>query len=263
MQTKVTSSNSEHAIAFCVTSRNRLWQLSQTLKLNLLKLKDDQMISLVDYGSSDGLSDWIWNNFEPFIKNKKLLFFEVLNKVYWSCPRAKNLSHRLANAKYLFNLDADNRIDDHDIELITQAANLNRVIHQFSGHWPDGSYGRIGLSKELFEKIGGYDESLLAMGGQDVDLLRRIFALKINIFKLPPPSITAVQNSKEDKMSSILSSQSDPEKSYNEHNNLNLRFSKVRLNYEGPIRLGGFSTFDGYLNGNRVLIDGFNNITHL
>ena len=253
----------KYEIAFCITSRNRLWQLSQTLKANLLKLKDHQMISLVDYGSSDGLSDWIWKNFDSEINDEKLSFFEVLNEVHWSCSRAKNLSHRLGNSKYLFNLDADNSIDDKDIELISEAAKLNRVVHQFSGNWPDGSYGRIGISKELFEKIGGYDETMLAMGGQDIDLLRRIFSLNIKIFKLPPPSIMAIQNSIEDKVASISHAQSEPQKSYNAHNNLNLMLSKVRLKHEGALRLGGFSSFEGLLNGKRIRIDGFNNITYL
>ncbi len=263
MQTLNNLLDAEHQIAFCVTSRDRLWQLSQTLKPNLLKLKDGQIISLIDYGSKDGLSDWIWKNFESDIKNKKLVFFEVLNEIRWNCSRAKNLSHRVANAKYLFNLDADNRLDEKDIELIERAAILNKVTHQFSGDWPDGSFGRIGLSKELFEKIGGYDESLLAMGGQDIDLLRRIFALQIKIFKLPPPSIKAVQNTTRDKMASVQNSQLDPKKSYDIHNNLNLKLSKIRLKYEGAIRLGGFATFEGALNGERIRIDGFNNITYL
>jgi hypothetical protein len=64
-------------------------------------------------------------------------------------------------------------------------------------------------------------------------------------------------------MTCVQNSQPNPKKSYDVLNNLNLKLSKVRLNYEGPIRLGGFSTFEGYLNGKRVLIDGFDNITYL
>lgn len=253
----------KYEIAFCVTSRNRLWQLSKTLKANVSKLKDRQMISLVDYGSSDGLSDWIWKNFNSEIKDEKLSFFEVLNEVHWNMSRAKNLSHRLANAKYFFNLDADNSIDDKDIEFISEAAELNRVTHQFSGDWNDGSCGRIGVSKELFEKIGGYDETMLAMGSEDIDILRRISFLNIKIFKLPPPSIMAIQNSFEDKMASISNSQSEAKKSFVTLNNINSMHSKVKLQHEGAIRLGGYSSYEGLLNGKKIRIDGFNNITYL
>ena len=253
----------KYQISFCITSRNRLWQLSKTLKANLSKLKDRQMISLVDYGSSDGLSDWIWKNFDSEIKNEKLSFFEVLNEVHWNMSRAKNLSHRLANAKYLFNLDADNSIDYKDIELISEAAEFNRVTHQFSGDWNDGSCGRIGVSKELFEKIGGYDETMLAMGSDDIDILRRISFLNIKIFQLSPPSIMAIQNSFEDKMASISNTQSEAKKSFITCNNLNSMHSKVKLQHEGAIRLGGYSSYEGLLNGKKIRIDGFNNITYL
>lgn len=254
---------SKHDIAFCITSRNRLWQLSQTLKANLSKLGDGQIISLVDYGSSDGLSGWIWKNFEQDIKNGKLSFFEVSNKVSWNLARAKNLSHRLADAKYLFNLDADNSIDEKDILMISKAAKEQKVVHQFSGNFNDGSCGRIGLTKELFERIGGYDESLLSMSVQDVDLLRRILSLKIKIFKITPPSIIAIQNSFADKMVNISNDQVDPKKSYIILNRLNQAISKIKLENEGAIRLGGFSSYEGLLNGEKVRIDGFNNIALL
>ena len=37
-----------------------------------------------------------------------------------------------------------------------------------------GTCGKIGISWENWVRLGGYDESMLAMGCQDVDLLRRM-----------------------------------------------------------------------------------------
>lgn len=250
-------------IAFCVTCRNRLWQLQQTLEFNLSQLDSKQMISLVDFGSSDGLSEWVWMNFESYIKDNKLQFFEVKNEVRWNVSRAKNLAHRIADAKYVFNLDADNKIDKSDIKAIKNLADLNRVSHQFSGHWPDGSFGRIGLPKDFFLKLGGYDEAMLPMGGQDIDLLNRIHRLKIKIFKLPPPSLLAIQNSINDKVANIKCGQLDAQRTYTMLNKTNLTLSKIRLSTEGPIKLGGFSSFLGILNGKSILIDGFDNISYV
>ena len=37
-----------------------------------------------------------------------------------------------------------------------------------------GTCGKIGISWENWVRLGGYDESMLAMGCQDVDLVRRM-----------------------------------------------------------------------------------------
>ena len=245
-------------ISFCVTSCNRLWQLRQTLQSNLNKLRDDFEITLVDYGSSDGLSDWIWGNFGDFIKFKKLVFFEVKNKVSWNVSKAKNLAHRISNGDYLVNLDADNFVGDADINLILKARSKGVSCHQWSNDLTDGSFGRICLTRDLFFKLGGYDESLLPMGGQDVDLLRRIVSIGSPIVRIDAPEITAIKNSMEDKVSEINKSNSDAISLYSSINKLNLYKSKTRLAIEGPVITGGFSSYKGLLNGVEVIIDGFN-----
>jgi len=40
-----------------------------------------------------------------------------------------------------------------------------------------GTCGRIGTTFEIFKKMGGYDESMLAMGCQDVDLVKRMWLI--------------------------------------------------------------------------------------
>lgn len=259
-----TPSNAPPAITFCVTCRNRLWQLKETLAANLAVLDGAHSISLVDFGSTDGLSAWIWSNFEADIKNRRLTFFEVINPVGWSSPKAKNLAHRLACGAYLFNLDADNRIVAEEVRDIEKVAALGMPCHQWSkASWTDGSYGRIGIPRHLFLKLGGYDETLLPMGGQDIDLLKRIFTLEPRVAGMRPPVIPAIENSLDDKMAELGNLITNSRESFEEINQLNLSISKMRLAFEGPIRLGGYSTFQGKLNGEPVLIDGLNNIFKL
>lgn len=251
------------AITFCVTCRNRLWQLQETLAANLAQLGERHNISLVDFGSTDGLSAWVWSHFEAAIEAGRLVFFEVTSPVGWSSPKAKNLAHRLASGTYLFNLDADNRVVAEDIQRIEAAASLGQPCHQWSKSWADGSYGRIGLPRQLFLEIGGYDETLLPMGGQDMDLLKRLFKLAPDMSGLPPPVIPAIENSHDHKMAETGALDMSPAESYEVINKLNMSISDVRLALEGPIRRGGFATFHGKLNGQAVLIDGFNNISRL
>jgi predicted glycosyltransferase involved in capsule biosynthesis len=257
----------KNAISFCTTCRNRLWQIKSTLQDNLGAISNSHEIVLIDYGSTDGLSEWVWGEFKAFIGDKKLIFFEVKNEVRWSVSRAKNLAHRIANGEYLFNLDADNYLTKEDIALINQSASWGLPCHQFSGDMQDGSYGRIGLPKHLFEKIGGYDETLLPMGYQDVDLLERFKRLPTKLAKLPPPSKIAVQNNEHHKGKEFfaLDNQSGKNfsKVYHDSNIMNAQFSKFKLATEGPIRLGGGFSYRGLLNGQEIIIDGFNNIRYI
>jgi hypothetical protein len=190
-------------ISFCVTCRNRLWQLESTLPDNLAALGDRHEISLVDFGSTDGLAAWVWDRFRPAIERGRLVFFEVTSEVRWSSPRAKNLAHRVAGGSYLFNLDADNRIGPADVALVEQAAARGEAVHQWAGNWTDGSFGRIGLPRDLYHTLGGYDESMLPMAGQDMDLLRRIHGSGRTIVRLAPPAMPAVQNTFEHKMAEV------------------------------------------------------------
>ncbi len=258
-------SHKRKSISFCTTSRNRLWQLKQTLPGNLEVIEDDQEIVLIDFGSKDGLSDWIWSNFKGYIDSNKLIFFEVKNEVRWNVARAKNLAHRLGSGNYLFNLDADNHLTTKDLQFIKEAAQLNLSSLQWSTIWGDGSFGRIGSPREVFHKIGGYDESLLATGGQDLDLINRLSAMQYKLMKLPPPNQVAVQNTKIQKVSEFCSFDIQQEilgeEIYSASNQLSLQLSKFKLETEGPIRLGGGFSYRGRLNSQNVLINGFNEIT--
>jgi glycosyltransferase involved in cell wall biosynthesis len=251
-------------LSFCTTCQNRLWQLKETLPQNLLSISDEHEIVLVDYGSTDGLRNWIWSNYRNYIENKKLVFFEVENEVRWNVARAKNLAHRLASGDYLFNLDADNFVMPSDISIIEKSRGLKLHCWQFSGSLPDGSYGRIGIPKKVFNEIGGYDETLLPMGGQDWDLLRRLESIQKRV-RLSPPARSAIPNSSYDKVKELIHPDADEKKSveaYDLLNSLNKGISKFKLETEGPIRVGGGFSYRGLFNGKIVNINGFNEIRY-
>lgn len=217
----------------------------------------------MDYGSSDGLSDWVWQNLTSYIENNKLLFFEVTNEVRWNVARAKNLAHRLARGNYLFNLDADNFVTSADISVIKHVAEMGLPAHQWSGVLADGSFGRIGVSAELFKTVGGYDETFLPMGHQDIDFLNRLVAMDQKRATLPAPALAAIQNTIADKVTETkLSSVSypDPVKAYEFMDWINDQISQFRLKTEGPIRLGGGFSYKGFLNRKPVSISGLDEI---
>lgn len=66
----------------------------------------------------------------------------------------------------------------------------------------NGTYGHIGLSKELFVYMKGYDEAFPPMGGQDKDVLWRAFNFKgIGLTHIPQPaSHLPILNNKTDSL---------------------------------------------------------------
>ena len=250
-------------ISFCISCRNRLWQIKNTLAHNLSIASTNHEIVLVDYGSTDGLREWVWSNFQKNIESKQLIFFRVLKAPPWSSPKAKNLAHRLATGKYLFNLDCDNFITESDLIMIEKAAKFNLPVQQFGGDFDDGTYGRIGLPKALFYKLGGYDESLLPMGAQDTDILNRILQSGSKLGKMTAPNKLPITNSVQDKVSEVINNSPDPKKTYETMNRINLTLSKFKNAHYGFQRLNQFGSYYGYLNGQLICIDGFNFIRRL
>ena len=278
MQYDLSNQPDQKSISFCVTCRNRRWQIEQTLEANLTALDRMDEIVLVDYCSTDGLSEWVWSRFKNQIDTGQLVFFEVEGHYPWHASKAKNLSHRLATKNYLFNLDADNFISKHDVSLIQQMAQANMACHQWSGNQSneslhdesllkqaliDGSFGRIGLSSALFLKLGGYDEGLLPVTQQDLDLIYRIHMSGCQIGRLPNVSRSAVMNDVYHKMSELKTvSDLDTAELYNLLNKTNRELSRLKHKIEGPYRTANFATYKGKLNGRLVVIDGLNRLTY-
>ena len=191
-------------ISLCTATKNRLWQLKQTLPVNLANLIDGVEINIVDFCSNDGTSEWIMSNFIKDINNGRLRLFQIKEEIEWNASKAKNLSHCLATSSYLFNLDCDNFFLFEDYEaILPHIKKFN--IHQWDRKWNSGTYGRIGIKKETFFQLGGYDEKMKPMGGQDTDLLLRLqFVDMPPYFINKPPAKSPIKNTSQDKIKECI-----------------------------------------------------------
>lgn len=185
-------------ISFCTTILNRLQFFEQQFQKNLSMLKDDIQWVIVDFGSTDG--------FIEFIKSQKLptnVSVIFSNCVRWDTSHAKNVAHKIATGKVLFNLDCDNLITE---EAIIACKNLqqNQILHNWSEVYGDGTYGRIGIYQESFLMLGGYDEEFLPTGCQDRDLLLRAEAVGLKKVGVKSNKDVAIQNSQEQKIQHII-----------------------------------------------------------
>jgi hypothetical protein len=166
-------------LSFCITCKNRFHQISQTLRKNL----DDNRLHqewiefvLVDFGSTDGLRNWVPDNFKDDLLSGYLKYYYTEELPFWHASIAKNTAHGLATHEILVNLDCDNYTGYHGGQFVIRQflQNRNIILHQFGGYLYDGTYGRIAVLKKYFDCIGGYDESFGPMGYQDTDMIERL-----------------------------------------------------------------------------------------
>ncbi|GHV58386.1 hypothetical protein FACS1894182_10440 [Bacteroidia bacterium] len=192
-------------LSFCITCKNRFHQIVLTLKQNL----DDNRVYknkiefvLVDFGSTDGLRDWIIENFKDDLYDGYLKYYYTEELPFWHASIAKNTAHLLANNEILVNLDCDNYTGYTGGEFVLRQFSQypeKMLFHQFSGNNGDGSFGRISMHHHCFFNIGGYDESLEPMSMQDEDLIKRLRANGVKYTHCPDRKYNkAIFNTKEE-----------------------------------------------------------------
>jgi hypothetical protein len=168
-------------LSFCITCKNRLWQLKKTLEKNLLDnihLKSELEFVLVDFDSRDGLKEWVKENFKSALAEGYLKYFFTNSLPYWHASIGKNTAHLYAAGEIVTNLDCDNFTGPNGGQFILDCFNNYKepiVIHQYRGHPLDGSFGRISVLKKFFSSIGGYDEKFHPMAFEDADLIIRLW----------------------------------------------------------------------------------------
>lgn len=185
-------------ISFCTPCANRAHQLKQTFRANasLVAAHADVEWIILDYSSRDDLGAFLAEELPG--ASRRVIHARQLTERPWHASVAKNTAHRIGRGGFLLNLDCDNFIGDA-IEVVRQyTAQGCRLLHLWSGLHQDGTYGRIGMRREIFHALGGYDESFYPMGYQDRDLLDRASAWGAPIVHVPCATGLAIPNTKEE-----------------------------------------------------------------
>lgn len=162
-------------VSYCSTCKGRLWQLKQTLNPNLEKLKNiDAEWIILDFNCPDDTAEVL--NRLPYAQEAlatgKLKVYSVNVDAQWSIPLAKNLTHTLGTGDILFNLDIDNYIGNSYDQVA--ALQPNQYIWSATGNGKNGTMGRVGVPREVFWDVGGYNQDLFGAGADDINLCFRL-----------------------------------------------------------------------------------------
>ncbi|RDV16697.1 glycosyltransferase family 2 protein [Pontibacter diazotrophicus] len=166
-----------YSISFCSTCMNRLFHLRHTLEKNIQNNRSYPNIEfvLIDYNSQDGLEDYVKENWSHYIEQGVLNYYKTFQPQTFHASKAKNLSHALAKGDIVCNVDGDNFTGKDLAYYINYLYNQHGENNIFQFHKPPfwGTVGRLTFFKEAFMRLGGYDEDLLPIGHEDLDLVNR------------------------------------------------------------------------------------------
>ncbi|WP_131669833.1 hypothetical protein [Psychrobacter pygoscelis] len=162
-------------ISYCTTCHKRLWQLKQTIAHNLAYTKTGQVELCILAYNDDETEHYLRDNYADYIEDGRLrVKTHIENKVFadgsrWSCGYVKDLAHKMATGRVLFNLDADNFIDN-DLQATLFSLKKDEILITKQSEWqPDGRSGRIGVHHTLYIKVRYRDKGR----SDDGDFIRR------------------------------------------------------------------------------------------
>lgn len=163
-------------ISLCVTVSNRLWQLKQTLKHNVKFTTVGKIEICIAAYNDDTIIKFLETHYSNELQDGRIKVVEFKDSYVpkdgsaFACGHVKALSHAMGAGKVLFNLDADNYVDDDLIGILTELKNNQIYIIDPRKMKPDGRSGRIGIHKTKYLDIGGYKDCGRL---DDIDFVRR------------------------------------------------------------------------------------------
>lgn len=170
-------------ISYCTTCCKRLSQLKQTIEHNLSFTKADEIELCILAYNDDDVEPFLNKHYAEYIADGRLKVkthhddYKPLDGSSFACGYVKNLSHAMGAGKILFNLDADNFIDNaHEFLLQLKP---NQILKNIA--LPDGRSGRIGVHRTLFDKAGGYHDVGRSDDGDFVLRCLRVGAKLLNM----------------------------------------------------------------------------------
>ena len=173
-------------LTFCITCMNRLRHLQKTLLENIKDndLAEDIEFLILDYNSSDGLEDWVKQNFIKHINSGLLVYYRNITPAIYDRSHSRNMAFKLSNSEIVCNLDADNYSGNGFAFFLMENFKKNNNVFYTSDLSIRDIGGRIAMLKDDFIRVRGYNEIFSGYGFEDVDIVTRLNknGIKQNIF---------------------------------------------------------------------------------
>lgn len=193
-------------IAFCITCKGRAHHIERTLPANLAD-NPTSLFVLLNYGSPDGLMDYLARAHRHDLDTGRLVVYTAPNAGPFRMAHAKNMAHRLAiheGATVLCNLDADNYTGPDFEKFIgnhfaTNGPDTYLWARMIVGKLARGISGRIACTAQTFLKAGGYDEHYENWGPDDKDFNARLQRMGYVPYEIPTFYLRGIRHDEESR----------------------------------------------------------------
>ena len=176
-------------LSYCTTCYNRLWQLKKTLPHNIQYLKCGEIELVIVAYNDNSVLPFLQTNYADYLNDGRIRVIEhTEDKIFsdgsrWSCGYVKDIAHRAGLGDVLFNLDADNFIDDELHSSLLKLPPKTIIVTKQSEWLPDGRSGRIGCHKTDYGKIYYRDKGR----NDDGDFMLQAHLARIKKIQIPCP----------------------------------------------------------------------------
>ena len=190
---KIDIADREHGtknkISFVTVCKGRLSHIKETLPRLIQEFPNE--IIFVDYSCPENSGDYVIKNF-PSVKVLK-----ITDDEFFCLPRARNLGAAQASSDYICFIDADINVQPGFVNWASKNVNLNsfyRHEKQVDGERDKETWGTFIVSRDNFNKIGGYDEAIRGWGGEDDDIYMRLKLAEVHEFAFPHNLVCAIKH---------------------------------------------------------------------
>lgn len=187
-------------ISLYTTCKGRLHHLKETLQHNVKSISGvpNAEIVVIDYGSPDGLSKWMFDN-RQYINDGLVNYYRYDSVGNFHIAHAKNLGVCASANPIVCSVDADCYVDRGLVDqlLVLKTGEFCSVCHT---NWEGSLWGCIGGFKSDVCQVGGYNEVLTGYGFDDIDLANKL--LKIGLNKIPwdVSTLRSIQHPRDESM---------------------------------------------------------------
>lgn len=194
-------------ISFCTVAMNRLHHVQETVKKNIednLSYPDLEYV-LLDYNSSDGLEQWVFENMNDYVEKGILKYYKTVSPSCFNRTHSRNLLFKLSTGDIICNIDADNYAGEgfahYTNEQFFKQKNIFLVADtKKREYFLRNAFGRFCVEKSDFLKIGGLDESMDGYGAETIDFYDRLLEFSIDEVIIPSKFLNAIAHGDEERV---------------------------------------------------------------
>lgn len=150
------------------TCMGRAHDLKKTLLKNIVDNADypNLEILILNYNSSDDLEEWMKRYISPWIEDGIVTYYKTTDPEFYEMGHSRNVAYKLASGDIVNNVDADNYTGLGFAEYVNRQAEVAPKNAVFA-KGKRMMHGRLGMYRNEFFEIGGYDEDLTGYGYDD------------------------------------------------------------------------------------------------